>query len=75
MPQAETLAKFRITVFYKKDDPRGTSVKEKFINLGFPVNKVYITDNYLLDIDLNEDQIRTAVETHTTGYLELRHWY
>ena len=61
MPQTN-IAVFRIEVFYKKDDPRGAAVKEKFTRLGYPVDKVYLADNYLLDIDVNEKEIRNAAE-------------
>ncbi len=62
MPQPST-AGFRIEVFYKKEDPRGSAVKRKFATLGYSIDKVYISDNYLLDIDVNEKDIQNAAET------------
>ena len=61
MPQP-SFAKFRIEVFYIKDDPRGSAVREKFIKLGYSIDKVYLADNYLLNIDVNEKDIRSAAE-------------
>jgi len=60
MPQ--NIARFRIEVFYKKDDPRGRAVREKFISLGYSIDKVYLADNYLLDIDVNENDIKSAAD-------------
>ena len=62
MPQAST-AKYRIEVFYKKDDPRGSAVRDKFTGLGYSIEKVYLADNYLLDIDVSEKDINSAAQT------------
>ncbi|MCL2154629.1 MAG: AIR synthase-related protein [Leptospirales bacterium] len=51
MPESN-FAKFRIEVFYKKDDPRGTAFKNRFIDLGYTIDKVYLSDNYLLNITI-----------------------
>jgi len=61
MPQP-SIAEFRVEVFYKKDDPRGTAVKEKFITLGYSIDKVYLSDNYLLNIDVNAKDIKNAAD-------------
>jgi len=53
-------AKYRIEVSYKKDDPRGDAVKEKFNSLGFTVDTVVITDNYLVNIDFTDSEINSA---------------
>jgi len=58
-----SLAKFRIEVYYKKDDPRGSAIKDKFNSLGYDVEKVYISDNYLLNINVNKHQIINAAGT------------
>lgn len=55
-------AKFRIEVFYKKDDPRGEAFKKKFSNLGYNIEKVYISDNYLIDIDNEMDEVEGAAK-------------
>ncbi len=62
MPQ-QSIAKFRIEVFYKKEDPRGSAVKKRFADLGYSIDKVYLADNYLLNIDVNENEIKSAAET------------
>ncbi|PKL18333.1 MAG: phosphoribosylformylglycinamidine synthase [Spirochaetae bacterium HGW-Spirochaetae-5] len=62
MPQPNT-AKFRIEVFYKKSDPRGIAVRDKFISLGYSIKNVYLADNYLIDIDVDEKKIKSAAET------------
>lgn len=54
------IAKYRIEVSYKKEDPRGDAVKEKFNTLGFSIDQVSITDNYLVNIDFNEEEIISA---------------
>jgi phosphoribosylformylglycinamidine synthase len=61
MPQTST-AKFRIEVFYKKNDPRGTAVTKKLNNLGYSIDKVYLSDNYLLDIETEIDDIKAAAD-------------
>ncbi len=53
-------AKYRIEVSYKKEDPRGDAVKEKFSSLGFSIDQVSITDNYLVNIDFNKNDINSA---------------
>lgn len=55
-------AKFRIEVFYKKDDPRGIALKKKFSDLGYSIDKVYLADNYLLNIDVEQNDIKGAAE-------------
>ena len=50
--QQKATAKFRIEVFYKKDDPRGSVIRDKFQSLGYPVNRVFIADNYLLNLNI-----------------------
>ncbi len=62
MPQTN-LAKYRIEVFYKKSDPRGIAVRDKFISLGYSINNVYLADNYLINIDVDEKSIKAAAET------------
>lgn len=54
------IAKYRIEVSYKKEDPRGDAVREKFNSLGFSVDRVDITDNYLVNIDFSENEISSA---------------
>jgi len=62
MPQ-QSIAKFRIEVFYKKHDPRGSAMMDKLVNLGYAIDKVYLSDNYLLNIDVSENDIKAAAET------------
>ncbi len=57
---SQNIAKYRIEVSYKKEDPRGDVVREKFNSLGFSVDRVDITDNYLVDIDFSEKEISSA---------------
>ncbi|MCL1833000.1 MAG: AIR synthase-related protein [Leptospirales bacterium] len=64
MPES-IYAKFRIEVFYRKDDPRGSALKNRFIDLGYTIDRVYLTDNYLLNIDEEEDRIKAAAEILT----------
>ncbi|MCL1864631.1 MAG: AIR synthase-related protein [Spirochaetes bacterium] len=61
MPESN-FAKFRVEVFYRKDDPRGSALKNRFIALGYSIDKVYLTDNYLLNIDVEETKIKEAAE-------------
>ncbi len=65
-------AKYRIEVFYKKEDPRGNAVRERFNSMGFSVDKVNLTDNYLVNIDFTEKEINSAavllIQPVTQGY-------
>jgi phosphoribosylformylglycinamidine synthase len=56
----ENKSKHRIEVFYKEEDPRGYAVAEKFKKIGFNVNKVQLTDNYLINIDFTPEEIQEA---------------
>ena len=50
-------APFRIEVYYTILDSRGTIVQKKLNYLGYPVEKAVRTDNYLINIQLTEDEI------------------
>ncbi|HOO72345.1 MAG TPA: phosphoribosylformylglycinamidine synthase subunit PurS [Spirochaetota bacterium] len=50
-------ARYRLEVFYKITDPRGNVIKNKLHDLGYPVEKVYLSDNYLIDADISENDI------------------
>ncbi len=56
------IAKYRIEVSYSKEDPRAKAFTERFKNLGFTIEKVSLTDNYLLNIDLPVESINAAAE-------------
>ena len=43
--------------------PEEHAVKKRFITLGYSIDKVYLADNYLLNIDVNEKDIKNAAET------------
>lgn len=58
--QQKNTAKFRVEVFYKKDDPRAHVIREKFSGLGFPISHIIITDNYLLNINIDYEEIVSA---------------
>ena len=46
-------ARYRIEVFHKTSDPRCEVVRKKLSGLGFPVRAVHISDNYLINADLD----------------------
>ncbi len=55
-------ARFRIEVFYKTEDSRGNVLKNRLKNRGFGLEKVLITDNYLINADLSEsDAVKAAL--------------
>ncbi len=54
-------AKFRIEVYYKSSDPRGQTLRRRLTMLGFGVDALFITDNYLINADISiEDAGRCA---------------
>ncbi len=71
MPQ-NNAARFRIEVYYKKIDPRGEAVKSRFLNLGFNLERVYISDNYLVDFDTDFERLdgaaRSLIQPVTQDY-------
>ncbi|NLV66789.1 MAG: phosphoribosylformylglycinamidine synthase, partial [Spirochaetes bacterium] len=44
----------RIEVFYKIHDPRGETICKKLLSLGYNTEKVTISDNYLINAELND---------------------
>ena len=62
----------RIEVFYRIPDPRGETICKRLQTLGFSIEKVTISDNYLINIDLkNNEAERIAellVQPVTQGY-------
>ncbi len=50
----KNIANLRIEVFYKKNDPRCEALSVKLNNLGFPLGKIYMSDNYLINTPLEE---------------------
>jgi phosphoribosylformylglycinamidine synthase II len=65
-------AKIRIEVYYRIKDYRGYVLLQKLKKLGFKLHNTYITDNYLLNFNLSdEDAIRVAeifAQPVTQGY-------
>jgi len=54
-------ANFRIEVFYKTEDYRGKVMKQKLNRLGYDIEKVFISDNYLINAELeNKDVSKIA---------------
>ncbi len=45
-------ADYRIEVYYKTPDFRGEVLQKRLSSLGYPVNKIVITDNYLVHADI-----------------------
>jgi phosphoribosylformylglycinamidine synthase subunit PurSL len=50
-------AKHRIEVFHRTSDPRCEVVRKKLAGLGFPVRAVHISDNYLINADVDDSQV------------------
>ncbi len=50
-----TDARYRIEVFHRFNDPRCEVMIKKLAGLGYAVEGVSITDNYLVDIDIDEN--------------------
>jgi hypothetical protein len=50
-------APFRIEVYYTIPDSRGTVLQKKLKYSGYSVDKAIRTDNYLINIQLSEDEI------------------
>ena len=51
-------ALFRIEVFYRVGDSRADVVLKKIARLGLNVRKVYLTDNYLINVNISEDNLK-----------------
>ena len=49
-------ARYRIEVFYKTDDPRGNVIAKKLNSLGYPVQKVFLSNNYLINADIAAEE-------------------
>lgn len=61
MPQLN-YAKYRVELYYTRTDPRGGSIAKRFNSLGYRVDSILITDNYLINAELNYDEIKSAAE-------------
>lgn len=55
-------AHYRIEIFYIIPDSRGIVLQQKLSHLGFSVNKSIRTDNYLININLQETQIEKVAQ-------------
>ncbi|MBN2040663.1 MAG: phosphoribosylformylglycinamidine synthase [Spirochaetes bacterium] len=51
-------AKTRIEVFYKVKDFRGEVIKQNLDRQGYDINNIYISNNYLLNIDLTDTEAK-----------------
>jgi len=56
-------AAHRIEVFSKIKDARGGALVDKLKRLGYPVDSVVLSDNYLLNVDLSQVQLEEAGRT------------
>lgn len=65
-------SKLRIEIFYKTTDSREEVLLNKLTNLGFSISRIFITDNYLINVDLTEqDSIiiaKSLSQPVTQGY-------
>ncbi len=48
-------ARYRIEVYHKMTDPRGEVLSRKLRDLGFSVDRVYLSDNYLINADISPE--------------------
>jgi phosphoribosylformylglycinamidine synthase len=55
-------ARFRIEVFSSSDDSRGLMLTKKFRRLGYGVRSVIVTDNYLLNVHLSDEEVASLAE-------------
>jgi len=66
-------AAHRIEVFYTIPDARGRVLQEKLQGLGFALAEVRLADNYLLNAELTDDELRAAgaalAQTVTQDYV------
>ena len=56
-------ARYRIEVFHRAGDPRCEVMRKKLAGLGFPVRTVHISDNYLINADIDESRARAVART------------
>lgn len=61
MPQVNT-AKYRIELYSRYSDTRGAAVSKRLNSLGYSVESVIITDNYLLNTDIDTNEIKSVAE-------------
>jgi phosphoribosylformylglycinamidine synthase len=61
MPQINK-AKYRLELFYKHADPRGRAVIRRFKTLGYEIESLVITDNYLINADLSFHEINAIAQ-------------
>jgi phosphoribosylformylglycinamidine synthase subunit PurSL len=56
-------AKLRIEVFYKIKDSRSEVFKHRLKRLKLDIKEIYLSNNYLLNIDLNENETKRVAES------------
>lgn len=61
MPQLN-YAKHRIELYYTRKDPRGSAIIKRFNSLGYSIDAVSISDNYLINVELDSDEIKSVAE-------------
>ncbi len=65
-------ARYRIEAYYTVRDNRADVLLKKFIRLGFRLTNVILTDNYLVNADISEDDIlevaRSLINPVTQGF-------
>ena len=56
-------AKYRIEVYYKTGDSRGEALLRKLRGLGYHLSSLYISDNYLISVDLSREQLHKVADS------------
>lgn len=59
------LAKHRLEIFYKIPDTRAAVILKKLQHLHYPVTGVTLSDNYLLNLELSNEQLKNVAAAFT----------
>jgi phosphoribosylformylglycinamidine synthase II len=57
-----TSARYRIEVFHRLTDPRCEVLRGRFAAMGFAVRRIYLSDNYLINADIDDGQAASAAQ-------------
>ena len=58
-------ARLRIEVFYKIKDPRSEVIRRRLERLRLDIQKIYLSNNYLINIDLRESEAEKIADSLT----------
>ena len=64
-------APYRIEVAYLSNDPRGNVIKNKLTGLGYHISGITISDNYLINADISDGDIKRVADLLVQPVIQL----